>query len=296
MSRILKKTITFILSIILFILIGVTMFIQSSKTLITTENLSNYVKSVDILNVDLGIIFNLEEKGITLEEEIYSLAIYNDIPEPIINDILKSDEINNILGGFFKSVIEYVLKGDTKPEIKEDTIQKMLDVAFVSLEDHMNIMLDEEELEIYIRKYCEELTDIVPERNLIIKDYTIDKANKIIYFDIINLFILIIVTCLLICIVNKSIYKLFRYLGTVMIINGVIFVIIGCLNDLMTTLLSNKFMALQNFIFPLITNVLTIIFKNGVLVSFTGIFVYLIYVIANRIKLNNKINELLSKQ
>lgn len=295
MIRIIRKFITFILSLILFFLISITMFILSSKTLITKENLSDYVKSIDILNVDLGIIFNIEKKGVTLKEEIFDLAIESNIPKPIIEDILESDEINNILGDFFKSTIDYVLKGNVKPSISEETTLKMIDLSFESLEDHINIMMSEEELEIYVREYSSKLTDIVPERNLIIDNYTVDKINQIVYFDMTNIYILIIITSLLICIINKSIYKLFKYLGIVMMIDGVIFVVVGCLNDLILTILPSKYSTLENFILPLITNILTIIFKNGVLVSFTGIFIYLTYVIANRIKLNNKINELLSK-
>ena len=282
MKRTIKRTITLILSIILFFLMCALMLVLSCKTLITKENLSDYVKSIDILNVDL--------------EKIYDLAIENKIPELIINDILKSDEINNILGDFFKSTIDYVLKGDVKPNISEETVNKMLDLSFISLEDHMNIMITEEEFEVYVKEYCSKLVNIVPERNLIIGDYTVDKINQIVYFDITNIIILIIIVCFLICIVNKSIYKLFRYLGATMIFSGIIFVVIGCLNDLIGTFIVDKYSTLENFILPLVTNVLTIIFKNGVLLSFTGVFIYLTYVIANRIKLNNKINELLSKQ
>lgn len=296
MIRIAKKFITYVLTLILFFLICALMLILSCKTLITKENLSDYVKSIDVLNVDLGIIFNLEEKGITLKEKIYDLGIESNIPEPIINDILKSDEINNILGDFFKSTIDYVLKGNIKPNISEETIQKMVDLSFISLEDHMNIMISEEELEVYVRDYCSKLVNIVPERNLIIDNYTVDRINQIVYFDVTDIIVLIVIVCLLICVVNKSIYKLFRYLGAMMIFSGIIFVVIGCLNDFIGTILSRKYSTLENFILPLITNVLTIIFKNGVLLSFTGVFIYLTYVIANRIKLNSKINELLSKQ
>ena len=65
MIRIVKKIITYILTLVLFILFSTMIFILSCKTLITKENLSNYVKSVDILNVDLGIIFNLEKSSTT---------------------------------------------------------------------------------------------------------------------------------------------------------------------------------------------------------------------------------------
>lgn len=297
--RVLRKSVTLFLSIILFALILVMMSILSAKTLISRDNLSDYSKNVDILNVDLGIIFNLDEKGVTLREEIYKQGLDSGIPDIIMEDILRSDEINIVLGDFFKNTIDYVLKNTVKPSISSSTVDKMIKLANESLENHMNIMMSSNELEIYVRNYCNRLTDIVPDRDLILKDYninSIDRINQIIYFDMTNIYILILVVCLLICIVNRSIYKLFRYLGFTMILNGIIFVILGCLNDFFSTLLIDRYSNLGNFLEPLTINILTIIFKNGVLVSFSGLFIYLIYIIVNRIKLNSKINELLSKQ
>ena len=97
LRHIIRKTLNFVLSLILFVLITIIIFISSCKNLVTKESISNYVKSIDILNVDLGIIFNLDEKGITLKEEITNLAINSNIPKSIINDILKSKEINIFL-------------------------------------------------------------------------------------------------------------------------------------------------------------------------------------------------------
>ncbi|MBE6149512.1 MAG: hypothetical protein E7170_02175 [Firmicutes bacterium] len=296
MTRIVKKIITYFLTLILFLLFSAMIFILSCKTLITKENLSNYVKNIDILNVDLGIIFNLEEKGITLEEEIYKIAIESEIPKEIIKDIVKSEEINTILGDFFKNVIDYVLKNEKKPTISKETTLKMIELAIDSSEEYMNLMIEEEKIRQSVIEFSSKITNIVPERSLIIGEYTTDRINEILYFDMVNIYTLIIVVCIFICIVNKSIYKLFKYLGSVMILSGLIFVIIGCLNNLIGNFLSQRYQTLQNFILPLVTNVLTIIFKNGVLVSFSGVFIYLMYIIINRIKLNNKINMLLSKQ
>ena len=63
------------------------------------------------MNMDVNLIFNLEESGITLEEKIYNLGIDSNIPQEIVDDILKSEEINFILGDFFSKTIDYCRVG-----------------------------------------------------------------------------------------------------------------------------------------------------------------------------------------
>lgn len=288
MKRLIKNIMTFILATILFILILLMITILSCKNLISKENLSDYIKSVDILNMDLGIIFNLDEKGITLKEHIYNLAIENNVPEEIIIDILRSKEINDILGDFFKSTIDYTLKGDIKPSISKDAINKMNKLAQISLEDNINIMISEDELESYINDYALKLTNIVPDRTLIIGNYTVDNINNVLYFNMNYIYISIIIVAILLIIINKSFYKLFKYTGFSLFLCGLIFVIIGCMNNIIIDFLVNKYSSLKNFIDPLITNVSTIIFKNGVLASFSGVFIWLLYIMINRIRINSR--------
>lgn len=296
LRHIIRKTLNFVLSLILFVLITIIIFISSCKNLVTKESISNYVKSIDILNVDLGIIFNLDEKGITLKEEITNLAINSNIPKSIINDILKSEEINIFLGDFFKGTIDYVLKNSTKPEISTSAHEKMNEIAFSSLENHINVMLSEEELEEYIDTYLEKLVNIVPSRDEIIGEYDLDKINFIIYYDMTYLYISLFILCLLFCIINKSFYKLFKYLGITMIISGLLYVMLGCMNNVFNSILIEKYKTLETFISPLINSIATIVFKNGVFVSFIGLFIYITYIISNRIHINNKIGVNLRKK
>lgn len=290
------KILNFIFTISLLFLIILTMFIFSSKSLINKDNVSYYIEDTDILNIDLGILFNSDEKGKTLKQTIIELAVNNNIPEEIISDILKSDEINNILGDFFSSTIDYTLRGENKPSLSLETIQKMKDVASISLEDHINIILEEEQLNSYIDEYVIDLVEIVPQREDIIGDATVETINKIIYFNTSYAFFAILINCLIICIINFSFYKLLKYLGLSMIIAGVSFVIISCFDKVIASNISLKLVNLGNFVYPLVVNIATQIFKYGVLISFTGLFIYMFYVFINRIVINNSINKMLNRK
>ena len=290
------KILNFIFTISLLFLIILTMFIFSSKSLINKDNVSYYIEDTDILNIDLGILFNSDEKGKTLKQTIIELAVNNNIPEEIISDILKSDEINNILGDFFSSTIDYTLRGENKPSLSLETIQKMKDVASISLEDHINIILEEEQLNSYIDEYVIDLVEIVPQREDIIGDATVETINKIIYFNTSYAFFAILINCLIICIINFSFYKLLKYLGLSMIIAGVSFVIISCFDKVIASNISLKLVNLGNFVYPLVVNIATQIFKYGVLISFTGLFIYMFYVFINRIVINNIINKMLNRK
>ena len=290
------KILNFIFTISLLFLIILTMFIFSSKSLINKDNVSYYIEDTDILNIDLGILFNSDEKGKTLKQTIIELAVNNNIPEEIISDILKSDEINNILGDFFSSTIDYTLRGENKPSLSLETIQKMKDVASISLEDHINIILEEEQLNSYIDEYVIDLVEIVPQREDIIGDATVETINKIIYFNTSYAFFAILINCLIIFIINFSFYKLLKYLGLSMIIAGVSFVIISCFDKVIASNISLKLVNLGNFVYPLVVNIATQIFKYGVLISFTGLFIYMFYVFINRIVINNSINKMLNRK
>ena len=139
--KLIKKILTFFCIIFLFIAIVFTIIIYSGKNLLNKENLSNYIKNSNILNMDINVIFNLEESGMTLKEKIYNLGLECNIPDKIVDDILKSDEINLILGDFFNETIYYLIDERTKPELSDDAINKMIELASLSLEDDINIML-----------------------------------------------------------------------------------------------------------------------------------------------------------
>lgn len=263
------------------------MFITCTKTLISKENISDFVKEANILNVDVNILFNQEESGITLKEKIVSLAIENKIPKEVIEDILKSKQINKLLGDFFNQTIIYAIKGGNKPEMLEETVSDMKFIATQSLSNHINIMMEEEQLDLYIENYCNAIVNIVPDRSEMIGNFQVDILEDILSFNNYYLYIIIFLLLVLITVINKSLYKFIKYFGITMLISGVLFVVIGSMDYIISNLLLNQITAMQSFISPLITNFLTICFKSGVLVSFSSIVLILMYLTINTMTKNN---------
>jgi len=272
---------TFISCVLLFLILS-SMFIICSKTLISKKNISEFISDTDILNVDVNILFNQEKSGITLKEKIFLLAIENNIPKNIIEDILESKQINELLGDFFNQTIIYAVNGGEKPKILDETILDMKLIAKRSLDNHINIMLEEEQLNLYIENYCNSIVEIVPDRNEMIGDLPINILEDILNFNVLYLFLIITLILILLCIINKGWYKFIKYLGITMLLSGLLFVIVGSMEYLISNILLTKITSMKTFISPLITNLLTIWFKSGVIVSFSSFVLILIYLTMNK--------------
>ena len=285
--KFISKMLAYICGILLFFAISFLILIYSGKSMLNKENLSNYIKSSNILNIDINVIFNLEESGMTLKEKIYNLGIESNIPEKIMEDILKSEEINIILGDFFNETIYYLIDEREKPQLSNDAVTKMLDLACASLEDHINIMMSEEDLKSYVLDFEDKLMDIVPERQVMIGVLPVSIIKSLLNFNTIYLVVLIFIILILLVIFLWSFYKPIKYLGTCLLINGIIFVILGSLNNFFSQLVLSQVERLKFVISPFITIILTIWFKCGVLISFTGVFIIIFYIVINRIVINN---------
>ncbi|HIS90892.1 MAG TPA: hypothetical protein IAC20_04435 [Candidatus Faecisoma merdavium] len=285
--KFISKMLAYICGILLFFAISFLILIYSGKSMLNKENLSNYIKSSNILNIDINVIFNLEESGMTLKEKIYNLGIESNIPEKIMEDILKSEEINIILGDFFNETIYYLIDEREKPQLSNDAVTKMLDLACASLEDHINIMMSEDDLKSYVLDFEEKLMDIVPERQVMIGVLPVSIIKSLLNFNTIYLVALIFVILILLVIFLWSFYKPIKYFGTCLLINGIIFVILGSLNNFFSQLVLSQVERLKFVISPFITIILTIWFKCGVLISFTGVFIIIFYIVINRIVINN---------
>ena len=59
-----RKALAISCSVLIFILIVALVFLYSGKSLVNRENLSNYIENAEVLNMDINVIFNLEESGI----------------------------------------------------------------------------------------------------------------------------------------------------------------------------------------------------------------------------------------
>ena len=207
--------------------------------------------------------------------------------KPVYRDYLNFDNLNIIFGDFFSHTIDYLVNGLDKPQLSSDSIDKLKEVANFSLESHINLMLESEELEIYIQDFADQLTEIVPQRHEVIGKLPIASIQTFLNFNQLYLYLLILGLLIIITFCLWSIYKPLKYLAIPMIVSGVLFAILGSMNNFINDYVISNLEGLKPLISPLITILLTIVFKVGVLISFSGVFLMIIYVVINRIVINN---------
>ena len=265
----LKKIIIFLLSGLILLFILFLMGLISIKT-ISNKNIITQYLNKDILNMNSSSIINTD-KSQTIKELMISLAIDSNIPKEIVDDLEKSNEFNELMGDFFKCVIEYTVLDKKKPTISIETINIITNVSDKSLEDHISIVMDEDELHDYIKDYVQKLNNLVPNNNVTF-NYIILFKNFV-SFNIIYLCIILSLLFLALLLVLKNLPQILKCMGVVILIAGVIFVIIGCFEGIIkvTDLTTHLFSQALNFCF-----------KEGSIVTSIGILLMILSLILKR--------------
>lgn len=283
---IIRKICALLCAIALFCVLILAMLLMTTKNLITKDNLASYIKDADILEMKANTLLDIGQEGnqITLKEKIAAMALNLDIPREVVMDILESEELNELLGEFFSGTIDYVLNGGDKPILSEETVKKIKTAALESSANHINITLEDEELESYIETYTEELRELLPERSHYIgTGVWVSNIREFLSLNSIYLYLAMAILTIFIGLFCWSTYKPLQYLSIVMIMAGLIFVIIGSADGVLNSLLVSRVTSMKAIISPLITNILTLWFKCGVIVSFSGMFLLVIYAAIARV-------------
>ncbi|MEG2321958.1 MAG: hypothetical protein RSB71_00510 [Bacilli bacterium] len=282
--NILKKSLIVLCSILIFSLIIITMFITSNKKLVTKDNLTLYAKNTEVLKLNLKFII---KEDVTLEEKIKELGKSAGIPEDIVFDILKSNELKELFGEFFSKTIDYVINGGKRPVLEKQTVTNITKVATDSLERHLNIVLEKETLVRYIEKYTTDITSIIPNRSEIINNQYFVYMQDILKFNTLYLYFALLGLIILTGLLSKSAYKPLKYLGISMLLGGLIFVIIGSCYGLINPYIVKNIIDLE-LVSSLVRSILNLWFKIGVFVSFTSVIILLIYIAITRIIRHNR--------
>jgi len=283
---IIKKLFASLCSLALFCILLLTMLLITTRNLITKDNLASYIKDADILSMKVNTLLDIGEEGnqITLKEKIESMALNIGIPKEVVEDIAKSEELNELLGEFFSGTIDYVLNDSEKPVLSEETVDKMKQAALESSSNHINVTLEDEELERYIEIYTEELRELLPDRSHYIgTGVWVNNIRDFLSLNSAYLYLTMAILTIFIGLFCWSTYKPLQYVSITMIMAGLIFVIFGSADGVMNPLLVSQATSMKAIISPLITNILTLWFKCGVIVSFGGMFLLVIYAVIARV-------------
>lgn len=286
------KIVAFICALGIFVCLLAIMLITTTRNLVTKDNLTHYIKDANILDMKVNTFLDIDE-DITMKEKITQMAYNIGIPKDIVKDILKSQELDELLGEFFSHTIDYVLNGGVKPTLTKETVEKINHVALESSANHINIVLDDETLTDYIEEYTKQIGDLIPERFAIIEsENAYAYLHEILNYNIVYLYITAAILTVLTGFLTWNSYKPIKYLAIPMIVAGVIFTIIGSSDGILNSVITTKIGGIKAIISPLVTNILTVWFKCGIIVSFSGILLLVIYAVIARITKHNEFKKL----
>lgn len=290
--RIVRKSLAFICGILLFLTILSVMLLTATKNIISKESIADYINKSDVLEIKVGKLFKVENANIsedsTVRETVIIMANDAGIPKDVVNDLVESNELNNLLGDFIRGIIDYAIIGGEKPTISSETIKNLVNVANNSLESHIDIVMEEEDLDLYIESYIKSLNSIVPERNDIVTDISnLDMIRNILTFNTSYLYVTIGILTILISLLLWNWYYPIKYLGITTTLAGVIFTVIGSLEWPIYNLIKDRIEKMEDLVRPLLEKVLAICFKEGVIYTVIGIVLIITFIVLNRF-FNNK--------
>ncbi len=277
----LKRIVNILLFGSLVLVLLIMFFFVTNYNLVSENNLNKYIKDADILNIKASYILNVSD-DITVIEKLENMALELNIPEEIIVDILDSEELKFLLVEYFERSLNSYYDDVT---ISQNTIDKMIDSAHISSMDHLSVVISDEELEYLIIEYCNNIQQLMPEKLEVIGNSTILKVwNYTFDYSFVNYILIILVLIVIVTLINKDFKISIKYIGLGMLISGVIYVLLGSLDNVINTYLTNELDGIKVILSPLITQLTTIWFQTGFLLSFSGVFIYLIFVFIKRIE------------
>ena len=286
-----KKIVVTICSILLFFSVVSVMFLTATKNMISKESIADYINKSNILEMKVSKYLNLENTNIsadfTLRETALTLANEANIPESIVDDLIESNELYKLLGDFIKGIINYAIVNEAKPIISAETIASLISVANNSLENHIDIVMEEEELDSNIQKYVDSINNMVPDRSSIVADSaTLDIFKTVLTFNPLYLYGTILVLSVIIGLILFSAYKPLKYLGITTLISGIFYTIIGSLEWPIYNYLKDRVTKIDDLIHPLLEKVLFTCFKEGVIYTVIGVCLIITFVMINRFNKN----------
>lgn len=291
-TRIVRKILAIICGIVLFFSVLSVMLLTATKNIISKESIADYINKSDVLELQVGKFFKIENTNInenlTIKETVLIMAKEANIPDDVVNDLVESRELNNLLGDFIKGIIDYAVIGESKPTVSEETINNLIIFANDSLERHIGIVMEEKELDLYIENYVESLNNMVPERNDIVIDSShLDIIRNVLTFDTTYLYMAIGILTILISLILWNWYYSIKYLGITTTLAGIIFTVVGSLEWPIYNMIKGNIEKMEDLVHPLLDKVLAICFKEGVIYTLVGVVLIIVFIVINRF-VNNK--------
>ena len=262
LSCILSLVISFI-CVFMIVYLAINMFFHSS----------NLNKVVNVKN-----ILTIKYEDSTLRDDLINSFIYIGIPEDSVEEIIESNEFNDLFNHYLSNVIIYYFNDGTYPELSEDKLNSFLD--FVFSKNNILSSYQKDKLKNIIIDEKDNFANLLPSREKILKDKSINDFIQI--YNSISIFYFIgsiIIIMFLIFIFTWSLYKPFKYVGISLIVPSILFTIVYIFRDKII-----GYFNLESFFNILINNMFYQLFISSLILFGIGILFIILYLVINKFK------------
>lgn len=279
---------SFLLSIIFFIILFIGTIILFIRNTATKEQITKYIESADVFNVKSSDVF--ENGDVTLEEAIKEELKKNDLTTTIVDEIMEKKSFTNLLGDYSYKYVNYILRNSEKPVLTESDLLQVVNIP--TLEYHFGRNLTEKEKE-YFNKTVDDillsLNEQVIDRNEFMTE-NIDEIISYIYHEDLKTYFItsLVVTIVLLFIFTFSFYKPFAFISLPFVILGMILCIISIALKVVINFVINANGTVEHIIKNVFNEITFDILKFGLVYVVIGIVLYILYKVLKKILYKEK--------
>lgn len=261
-SVILSFVISFI-CLFIIIYLSVDMFVRA-------DNLNKVINVKNIMTINY-------ENSILRDDLINSFMDIG-ISKDDAEDIVESDEFNDLFDDYLNGVILYYFSDGEYPQLSIDKLDSFLD--FVLLKNSTLSSYQKDKLKNSIIDEKDNFVNSLPSREEILSDKFINDCVN--FYNSISIYYFIgsiIILMFLIFIFTWSLYKPFRYVGMSLISPSILFIIMYIFRSKIIGYLN-----LESFLIILINNMFYQLFISSLILFGIGILFIILYLVINKFK------------
>ncbi len=268
--KFLGKFLSVILSFVIsFICLFMIVYIAVNKFI----HVNNLNKVVNVKNV-----LTIRYENSTLKDDLISSFVDIDISKSDAEEIIESDEFNDLFDDYLNGVMLYYFNDGTYPQLSENKLDSFLD--FVLSRNNTLSSYQKNKLKNSIIDEKDNFVSSLPSRDEILNDEFISDSIK--FYNSISIFYFIgsiIIIMFLIFIFTWSLYKPFKYVGISLIVPSILFTILYIFRDKII-----GYFNLESFFNILINNMFYQLFVSSLILFGVGVLFIILYMVINKFK------------
>lgn len=217
------------------VLVLLAMFVGIFKAMLTEDSVSKYIKNSDIFNCSSSEVLGEGSASGTLGQLISKDFLKFGISEEVTEEVLCSEELNDVLANYLYNYVNYVLFSVDKEDLSSDELLSVVQNKYFEIEgrnlDGAQEMLVREYVGALSTKLNASTPSIEQLQALVVDVGTLRIVANISFsayiWFILGSFILGAFTMVVICLRNKL--KAFNWCSTALVIDGIILMVVSFL-------------------------------------------------------------------